>query len=430
MSGLGVLKIDDLEFEVIRCDLVAFTGGPDEDDLHLYWGFEIECEERSLLDDHWKPKATCDRAFSTGPGELGSWTDLLPREVEVADFPDPDQPEDPGALLYVWSHEPIRSCCMTLGPASGGCFPFRWTGRTDVNFNDQYGSDLAFEVEAVARFAGVPMGRCSEAEAREELSQFMDLDHLSYVLDEHGVSRFVPDLTGHPALSRPEFWLSLMAVGFGGLGPEPDREVVAKALGIGSREGAAWWDDFVGYQAGMLDKPLAPGEDGILKPTTITFPLQSGFDLLLDCFPDSVLSYALRHGEGKVMLGETGGHFRVPALRWNEAVDLRAALTDADLGSKMLLAMLPAIYLTTDEDHAAALPAVESAWLATGLASQQGAKVLAQQWAAATDLRGKHSWREVEGVGWVTDAHWSVRGDASDDARAANKLIVRAVGGA
>jgi hypothetical protein len=188
VSGLGVLKIADLRFEIVRCDLVPFTGG--SDDPHLYWGFEIECAERSLLDDRWRPKATCDRAFATAPGELGSWTDLLPREVEVADFPDPDQPDDPGALLYVWSHEPIRACRMTLGSASGGSFPLRWTGRTDVHFNDEYGSDLAFEVEAEARFAGIAMGRCSEAEAREELSQFMRLEGLQFSQDKHGVSRF------------------------------------------------------------------------------------------------------------------------------------------------------------------------------------------------------------------------------------------------
>ena len=90
---------------------------------------------------------------------------------------------------------------MTLGSASGGSFPFRWAGRTDVHFNDRYGSDLPFEVNAQARFAGIAMGRRSEAEAREELSQFMALDGLRYLLDEHGVSCFVPEALGD---QRPE----------------------------------------------------------------------------------------------------------------------------------------------------------------------------------------------------------------------------------
>lgn len=228
------------------------------------------------------------------------------------------------------------------------------------------------------------------------------------------------------ALNRPEFWLSLMALGFGGLGPEPDLDVVAKALGVGTRDGATWWEDFVGYQAEALDMPLDPGEEEAHASTSIVFPLKSRFDMVLECSPDSTLVYALRRGALELILGETGGHFRVPALRWAEAAALRAALANADQEDRMLLAMLPAIYLTTDEERVAALESVEAAWRATGVA-EGGARELALQWAGATDLRGSYSWRHVQGLGWVTDAEWSVRGGETDAARTANEWLNEAL---
>jgi hypothetical protein len=184
MKAPGTLRIHDLEFDLETCEVVAF-----ESEGRLQWGVEAVAVERMLLDDDWRPRATCDVAFSTGKGRR-PWAACFPK---VARPKDPRRrTSDPAAMLKVFEHEGIRKNILTFGAATGDSIPLTWTGRCDVFFDETYDEDLEFELRGTATFTGILNGGASEQDGRASLSALLDHSELQYVVDEFGASKFVP----------------------------------------------------------------------------------------------------------------------------------------------------------------------------------------------------------------------------------------------
>jgi len=126
-------------------------------------------------------------------------------------------------------------------------------------------------------------------------------------------------------------------------------------------------------------------------------------------------------------LAELSGHWRLPGLRWQEAVASgRAAPADNAL---VVLLLLPIVWLTAGEDAGAARSAAELAWTNSGLVSGQSASALAELWAQEASYGSDYAWRPTP-AGWACSAEWSTRGDGTDAGAAAlvNHLVRAASG--
>src|SRR5262245_50807758 len=98
------------------------------------------------------------------------------------------------------------------------------------------------------------------------------------------------------------------------------------------------------------------------------------------------------------MLANTGPHWALPGLRWQEAV-ARAAATRRKEWIAVLL-LFPIVWLTKGDDVQHARAAIESAWLASNLIAPVSASALADLWVNSVQGGRDFRWRQTS-VGWL-----------------------------
>jgi hypothetical protein len=202
-------------------------------------------------------------------------------------------------------------------------------------------------------------------------------------------------------LSDPRFWVGIHVPALGMISPDdPDIAAYCSSLGVTEDDSLAWFGRFAG--------PFLPGSEGMSDdPALVRLPLAGGIHLNVEIHPGDQY-WRLHDQRGAVIeLANVGPHFRLPGLRWAEAVQIACAAPARQ--SEVLLLTLPTVWLTDADDLAAVCRSVAEAWVASGLASPQPAERLAGLWASAVAGGRDYPWRQDSAGGWVCTAEWSSR---------------------
>jgi hypothetical protein len=229
------------------------------------------------------------------------------------------------------------------------------------------------------------------------------------------------------ALPVPSFWAWIAAGGLGchgGLGvgdnEPPEASTISSLFGLDHESVEQWSNAFSGWHPRVFHE-----SDGYLEdPSGIFAPLCNGIELRVEFHPgDWYWAVATDCEQKSVILGNVGGHWSQPGLRWQEAV----AMSEVGNATTPLLLplLLPLVWLTRGDDIATARSTVEDAWSASGLVNSATAKTLAELWSETAAAGRKYQWRHDVLLGWVTDAEWSVRHfkRPPDDVKRLNRLI-------
>lgn len=201
------------------------------------------------------------------------------------------------------------------------------------------------------------------------------------------------------ALKEPLFWTAYLCASFGQIGDPLDPGVVCSAFDVTEEAAQAWWRRFTGMYDGIFDE-----SDGWLdSPAGVIVPIAGNLRLEVETHPGGTEYYLGTKGSARYMLGECGGHWRLPMLRWSEA---------ALLPAEALILTLPGVWVAGQEHHRGH---VRNAFETLPLRKKAAASKLADQWVQAVHDGGmEYTWSEHPEVGWVSSAPWSVRSIAGN----------------
>jgi hypothetical protein len=233
------------------------------------------------------------------------------------------------------------------------------------------------------------------------------------------------------ALYVPSFWAWIACGGFGcqgglGVGADepPESSTVCSLFGLDAESVEKWSNSFSGWYPGVFDK-----SDGCLDdPSTVLVPLANGIELHVQFHPgDWCWSLWSDREPTRLELGNLGGHWCQPGLRWQEAASI------AEVGRRtqpaLLPLLLPLVWLTHGDDIDDVRPTVECAWSASGFVSDSAANTLAELWCNTAAGGRNYRWWNEESLGWVTDAEWSSRyaKRPADDVKRINRAIAAGI---
>lgn len=211
-------------------------------------------------------------------------------------------------------------------------------------------------------------------------------------------------------ITNPTFWFCYLVSSFGQIGEPFEPESIEKVFNTGE-EGFLDWQSFTGYYEGIFEET-----DGqVENPNTISIEFQNQVNLLIE-FHAGDTYYYLESSSTKEFanLGNIGGHWFLPMLRWDEIAYLSQQIkldsTIENYSSFVLLLMLPCVWLTKNEDFGEVRKALVKAWFDTELVNQKNAEFLTLKFFEAVDARKEgFYWFLDNENNWVTNAHWSPR---------------------
>jgi hypothetical protein len=202
-------------------------------------------------------------------------------------------------------------------------------------------------------------------------------------------------------LGDPRFWAGVHCAALGQINPhEPDTAAYCNALGVSESDAAAWFDAFTG--------PFIDARDGQSDdPAIVSLPLTGSIQAGVELHPGDMYWWLREANGASVKLANVGPHWQLPGLRWAEVEEIARAAPGRN--AEVLLLLLPTVWLTDDEDHAAVRHAVRAAWGASGLVGAGSAIKLSEKWASAVAGGREYPWRQGPGGEWVSTAEWSSR---------------------
>ncbi|HET6251770.1 MAG TPA: hypothetical protein VFE47_29060 [Tepidisphaeraceae bacterium] len=212
------------------------------------------------------------------------------------------------------------------------------------------------------------------------------------------------------------FWAVVYAEMFGQISEqEPQSAAIYSFLEVSQKDAQGWFDDLVGWNSVQSEE----------SPVNIHLPLANGVELSVEFQSGDVGWHLCAPGQAMVRLGSIGGHWELPGLRWKEAAAIAAAVTEENW--RVLLLLLPMVWLTEDDDVQAIKRHVVSAWRESKLSSSSSATNLADHWIRAVQGGKEYRWRKSP-EGWVCTAHWSTRGETRSptDIKHINRAIAAA----
>jgi hypothetical protein len=199
-ASAGRLRLADLDFEIAHATLsgwmtdpywVATWGGPG-DRVALGWSIDVTAREREVAGQCWAPRL--EVAIDASPAR---WPELAGVERAWA---------EPHGNLYVFGHEPLRESRLRIGALDGARFELRWRGRCDVLWDERYGGDLAFEVDASLAFVGIAVHgseRDTDADFDARLAAAIDPTGLVRRPTERDAARYESGVAMATARWRP-----------------------------------------------------------------------------------------------------------------------------------------------------------------------------------------------------------------------------------
>lgn len=132
-----------------------------------------------------------------------------------------------------------------------------------------------------------------------------------------------------------------------------------------------------------------------------------------------------RELELSICVGTGGGHWRLPAFRWAELLQIVHAASkmqqDRPLSSaRALLLLFPSTWISDDDNLDAVRKELQGAWKTLNLVPQSQIAPLVEQLIASSqsDVR----WQRHESIGWVNDGDNSTRNPVSPDRLKAEEL--------
>lgn len=138
-------------------------------------------------------------------------------------------------------------------------------------------------------------------------------------------------------------------------------------------------------------------------------PLHSGFTVEIEYAnepEDHQVVYSLCQKEwtSPICVGKGGGHWRLPAFRWAELLEISQAAVQS--ASAMLL-LLPSVWITRDDSADEIRRRLIGAWDNLNLVPRPQIRLLVEQLIISnqSDVR----WRRQERLGWVNDGENSMR---------------------
>ena len=116
-----------------------------------------------------------------------------------------------------------------------------------------------------------------------------------------------------------------------------------------------------------------------------------------------------------LLLGSQDGHFRLPGFMWEEIVHIAHALERTPshhaLNRAAIPLLLPAVWLSDDEDLAPIRTRLHSAWGGLGIVDPAYLDDLVGLLIEAS--RVPYRWRQDERFGWISDSPYSIRNPKS-----------------
>ncbi|MCM3337489.1 hypothetical protein M3650_02205 [Paenibacillus sp. MER TA 81-3] len=176
------LKIKDRQFPIKEAAITATlldpywidTYGP-EYPRHLLWSLNIDTVPREYDEEQWEPRLHHEnlnfalRSWKGLEGKRHCWSEPLDAEGE------------PEGGIYVFGHEDITEGNLHIGTRRGNHFQVDWKGVCHIYWDDEYGSDVPFELNCTAVFTGIQIN-CSEKDderiVAERLSKWIDTGDL------------------------------------------------------------------------------------------------------------------------------------------------------------------------------------------------------------------------------------------------------------
>jgi hypothetical protein len=126
-----------------------------------------------------------------------------------------------------------------------------------------------------------------------------------------------------------------------------------------------------------------------------------------------------------IVFGVNGGHFRLPALRWEELLLLRDAVRPPQpaIKAKAILLLFPSVGQSSDLDMDAVRRVLQSAWRKSGIPLRHADELVARPVEDFVESRRVQPemkealWRNHPKHGWINDSPYSLRNPKADGAR-------------
>lgn len=210
--------------------------------------------------------------------------------------------------------------------------------------------------------------------------------------------------------TNPEFWFCYLVSSFGQIGEPFEADFLNKTFNINEKSALAWWDSLTGYS-----EEFEESEENVENPNSIPIEFQNHVNLIIEFHPGNTYYFLENHlSKEEAAIGDIGGHWALPMLRWDEVVllskNVKPVTEIENYSSFVMLLLLPCVWLTKDEDFKKVRRVLTENWTHTGLVSQENAELLTQKFREASNAEeGEFYWFINGENNWVTNAHWSSR---------------------
>jgi hypothetical protein len=141
------LTLRSRSFRVERANLGAALfrpywkkGDPTQVLDKLWWSLTISCSERTFDGTLWEPRLEFERFLLP----IGNWLELENLATQVN-----------GGKCYVVGHDSVSATEVRFGKRTGFGFQLTCAGKCDVNWDDEFGTDVPFSISTRVRFDGV-----------------------------------------------------------------------------------------------------------------------------------------------------------------------------------------------------------------------------------------------------------------------------------
>lgn len=181
-------KLKNKEFEVSEAIMSLSFSKEETGENKLLLCLDIEMEEQWIDNAWWSPRLYHEDGFKV---KINSWKELE-GFTSTWDSKYNENDEEAGCL-YVFEHEDVTSGKIKILERQDNNFKLRWTGKGNIYWDDEYSEDVPFELECLANFSGIYIGRSalSDEELNLELSKLINIDEFSLVRDKNFV-KYVP----------------------------------------------------------------------------------------------------------------------------------------------------------------------------------------------------------------------------------------------
>ena len=206
-----------------------------------------------------------------------------------------------------------------------------------------------------------------------------------------------PDL-----LESPAFWAIHFDLQAGGGSP------LERLFGLSPESLQAFWREEL--------KDSVPGDSHLYPCYRLRLPLPGGASASVEYRrhpEDSGLDYFVHRPSWPepLLLGSREGHFMLPALRWEEVIQIAEAVRRVSdhpaLHRAAVPLLFPALCLSPDDDLVRIGDRLRLAWAELGVADPAHLDDLVGRMIEAS--RVDFRWWEDDLLGWVNDSPWSLR---------------------